>query len=124
MKLYAQFPLELAQEIAATLELELANIRVHKTYVEFKLNPPHSRHRYARTTAKGHALKACSYEAFRDFIALAFRKGATKVQSTLGTWNSYQAFQNDLSRLAHINVGSQAFPVYMRDLSNEKVAPI
>lgn len=124
MKIYAQFPLDLAQEIAATLGLELENIRVHKTYVEFKLNPPNSRHKYARTTARGRALKACSYEAFRDFITLAFRGGAVKVQSTLGTWHCYQAFQEDLPRLAQINVGSQAFPVYMRDLSNEKVAPV
>lgn len=124
MKLYAPLPLELAREVASQLDLELDNVRVRKNHVEFKLNPPNSRHKYARTSRNGRALKACSYEAFRDFITLAFRNGATKIQSAFGTWNSYQAFENDLPRLARINVGSQAFPAYMRDLSNESVAPV
>jgi hypothetical protein len=123
MKIYG-LSVDQLGEIAKQLDLRMSNVRPRKNAVEFKLDPPYSSHRYARETADGRKLKACSYEAFRDFITLAFRSGATRAQSAQGSWHSFAAFEDDLDRLARVNIGSRACPRYMGDASNEAVEPV
>ena len=107
--------------IAQKLELVTSNVRTTKTSVSVKLDPPDSDHRYARRSWQGRRLKACSYQAFRDFILSCFASGATRVKSAMGDWRDEVAFRYDLESLWAKNIGSQVCPAMMGELSNEIV---
>jgi len=118
------------QAIAAKLELVIDNPRqLTKNAIAVKLTPINSDHRYARKTARGRRVKACSYEAFRDFVLSAFENGAYKV-NTIHPRARKHASMNRMqfeSMLGwdgpfyNYNVGSPMYPVTMGELSNETV---
>lgn len=108
--------------VADELGLELENLRRIGRVEAFRLVPFTSRDRYARRSAtpayaggKSKRLKATCYHGFRDFIRLAFRQGATGVESAWGFWPTLAAFETDLPRLASANIGNPARPCRMID---------
>jgi len=126
------------EDIGAVLYLVLSNVRTIGRYVHFKLSPIHSRHHYARTTTSGRGLKACSFEAFRDFTYLVFRRYKQRTDDSLrltrdesrypirvasasGHWQSLEQFEDDEDRLAQVNIGSAMDPHTFESLSNAYV---
>lgn len=109
------------QELCQKLELVPTNLRANGRGIALKLEPPNSDHRYARTSGMGRRLKACSYEAFRDFGLSCFASGATRIKSAWGDWPDADSFRNDLDTLYSKNIGSIMQPAYMGELSNEAV---
>ncbi len=55
------------------------------------------------------------WHGFKDFITHVFDQGATRVQTAMGDWRSYEEFQDTLSELAYKNVGSIMHPIYLGD---------
>ena len=108
-------------DIATRLGLVPTNVRTSGRGVALKLEPPDSDHRYARTSGRGRRLKACSYEAFRDFILSCFASGATRIKSAQGDWKDGDSFRQGLDAMRSLNVGSMMEPSYMGNLSNEAV---
>lgn len=114
------------EQIATCLGLTLENVGTKGRGISAKLTPKDSRDRYARKSGSGRRVKAASYEAFRDFILSAFANGATDVRTihpktrTSARMNAFE-FTGLLEDFRWYNVGSQAFPAYMGDLSNEQV---
>ena len=107
--------------ICEKLELVPTNERTSGKGYALKLEPPNSGHRYARTSGSGRKLKACSYEAFRDFILSCFESGATRVKTAWGDWRDVETFRDGLDDMAAKNIGSIMYPAYMADQSNERV---
>ena len=126
MKFYGT-NLETLQKIADELDLTIENARqISKNCVAVKLTPRNSDHKYARRTAHGRRVKACSYEAFRDFVLSAFANGATKVNTIDPRVREHKTmdkeeFEARLDEFACLNVGSRMCPVFMGDLSNDEV---
>ena len=123
--------LETLKAIAEKLELVIDNPRqLSKIAVAVKLSPINSDHAYARKTPQGRRVKACSYEAFRDFVLSAFEHGATKVNTINPVTKvhftmdkeTFVSFLGWDGAFYNMNVGSQMNPCTMGELSNKTAA--
>lgn len=115
--------------IAQRLDLRVENMRKAGRGVALKLSPANSDHKYARTSARGRRLVACSYEAFRDFTLSAFANGATDVATQhprlRATKRMTRAdFEDLLDDFRNMNIGSQMEPCTMGETSNDHFPPV
>lgn len=119
-------PQDKLQAIARGLDLEIDTPRKDGKGLSFRVLPLNSDHKYARRSGSGRRVKACSYEAFRDFILSAFANGCTAIRTIHPTLRKHTRmteteFRDLLESFRYYNIGSRMYPAYMVDLSNEAV---
>lgn len=105
------------QKAANDLDMQLHNAdRASWQAYTFTVRGKHSKTFYSRRGISGRRVLAVCFHGWRDFIRVAFASGATKVSSIYGRWESLTAFNNDLPRMAGLNVGSPTEPRTMPSL--------
>lgn len=86
--------------------------------MRFRLGVRDSRKYGARTSASGRHIPSASWEAHRDFLRALFAIVPDAVVYTmLATYRGAEDFEEKFPATAHRNVGSQMFPVTMRQLT-------
>jgi hypothetical protein len=89
--------------------------RLSRNCVQISIRAKTSDSRYARRTYGGlspsrRSIAIC-WHGFRDFIRRMFGSGAYRVHTMYGDWESLGEFEEDLPRLARLNMGSKMYPV-------------
>ena len=102
--------MEIVSDIISGLDIEVAQTfrQVSKNVIQVSLRAHTSDSPYARRAFRtGHRSVNLCWHGFRDFVYGVFLAGATRVKTAVGDWDSLDAFNADLYRIANINVGSQ-----------------
>ncbi len=95
-------------EVAQTFRQMSANV------IQVSLRAHTSDSKSARRQFRnGHRSVNLCWHGFRDFVTCVFILGARRVQTKVGDWDSLDAFNDDLYRIANINVGSMMEPRFL-----------
>ncbi len=103
--------MEIVSDTISGLDIEVDQSfrQVSKNVIQVSLRAHTSDSKYARRQFRtGYRSVHLCWHGFRDFVSGVFLLGARRVQTTVGDWDSLDAFNDDLYRIANINVGSQA----------------
>lgn len=106
----------IVSDIISGLDIEVAQSfrRVSANVIQVSLRAHTSDSPYARRQFRnGHRSVNLCWHGFRDFVSGVFLTGATRVKTMVGDWDSLDAFNADLPRLANINVGSMFEPRFL-----------
>ncbi len=104
------------EDIISGLDIEVAQTlrQVSKNVIQVSLRAHTSDSPYARRQFRnGHRSVNLCWHGFRDFVSCILLTGARRVQTMAGDWDSLEAFNKDLSRIADINVGSMIEPKFL-----------
>ncbi len=108
--------MEIVQDIIGGLDIEVFQSfrQVSTNVIQVSLRAHTSDSKYARRQfSTGHRSVNLCWHGFRDFVSNIFLLGARRVQTMAGDWDSLDAFNADLYRIANINVGSMASPRFL-----------
>lgn len=114
MKVYGIME-EAIQETMDAMDIKEQSFkRLSKNCIQISLRAKTSRGRYARRSYRSHhySVSLC-WHGFERFIRAMLEQGASRVHTSLGDWTSVGAFQDDLTRLANVNVGSMVHHLYL-----------
>lgn len=107
------------QTIAADLNMVLHDgdtVSYSEPGYTFRLKGKNSRTFYSKTSPAGRRITSVCFHGMRDFIRVCFMRGATKISSIHGKWTSIEKFNQDLPRMAGLNVGTALVPRTMPSL--------
>lgn len=108
--------MEIVEDVISGLDIEVAQTfrQVSKNVIQVSLRAHTSDSVYARRAFRtGHRSVSLCWHGFRDFVSNVFLLGARRVQTMAGDWDSLDAFNADLYRVANINVGSMMEPRFL-----------
>ncbi len=108
--------MEIVSDIISGLDIEVSQSfrQVSANVIQVSLRAHTSDSPYARRQFRnGHRSVNLCWHGFRDFVACVLLLGATRVKTVVGDWDSTDAFNADLYRLANINVGSMMEPRFL-----------
>lgn len=106
----------IVKDVISGLDIEVAQTlrQVSKNVIQVSLRAHTSDSKYARRQFRnGHRSVNLCWHGFRDFVSCILLLGARRVQTTAGDWDSTDAFNADLYRIANINVGSMMEPRFL-----------
>ena len=106
----------IVEDIISGLDIEVSQTfrQVSKNVIQVSLRAHTSDSKYARRQFRtGHRSVSLCWHGFKDFITCVLLLGARRVQTVAGDWDSLDAFQDDLYRIANINVGSMMEPRFL-----------
>ena len=108
--------MEIVKDVISGLDIEVAQTlrQVSANVIQVSLRAHTSDSKYARRQFRnGHRSVNLCWHGFRDFVSIILMLGARRVQTRAGDWDSLDAFNADLYRIANINVGSMMEPRFL-----------
>ena len=105
--------MEIVKSVIDGMDIEVSQSfrQISANVIQVSLRAHTSDSVYARRQYRtGHRSVSLCWHGFRDFVSIVFLLGAQRVQTMAGDWDSLDAFNDDLYRIANINVGSMMEP--------------
>lgn len=106
----------IVKDVISGLDIEVAQSfrQVSANVIQVSLRAHTSDSKYARRQFRnGHRSVNLCWHGFKDFVSCILLLGATRVHTMAGDWDSLDAFDADLYRIANINVGSMYAPRFL-----------